>query len=92
MMRKQTIKTRGTKQDQFKRDKDQILLPREKIFNKIFEGKDKKLRFNQMFSTITTYTPTGMKREMPHTKRNMDLYNKFLLKQKEKRALWEEFQ
>ena len=45
-----------------------------------------------MFSTITAYTPTGKKIEKPHTKQNMDLYNKFLLKQKERRARWEAFQ
>ena len=45
-----------------------LLIPRETLFNRIFEGKGKKIKLNQMFSTITAYTPTGMPKEKPHTK------------------------
>ena len=92
MTQQTSFKVKRTKNELFLREKEQMLVPREKLFNRIFEGKGKKVKFNQMFSTITAYTPTGKKIEKPHTKQNMDLYNKFLLKQKERRARWETFQ
>ena len=69
------------------KDQNQTILQRTAIFNKLFEGK--KVKPSQMFSTITTYSPTGLKRKEPHNKQNQIKYNRFIVKERERRLKWE---
>ena len=73
MARKNTSHKAGT----VMKTRDQIILPREEIFEKLWEGK--KVKLNQMFSTIPYFSPTGRKREMVHDRETMNDYNRRIL-------------
>ena len=56
----------------------EVLLPRNEVFQRLFEGKQIKQR--KMFSTIKYFTPTGFTRELPHGSMNTTNYNRFVRK------------
>ena len=44
-----------------------------------------------MFSTLHYFSPTGLKREIIHTKQNVDEFNKFVIKYRSQKRKWEHY-
>ena len=54
-------------------ERHEVILGQDDIYNRIFSGRTVSKR--QMFTNIRRYSPTGILRNMPHTKENVSRYN-----------------
>ena len=64
-------------------ERSEVILGPDEIYKRIFSGQ--KVTSNQMFSNIRRYSPTGIRRNIPHIKENVQRYNSFV-KERVKKA------